>query len=531
MLGEELLHFKTELDAKNSILQDTFDNVAEIVYSLHLNGQRYDASEFVFISPRVQKLVGIEPAAIIDDPSKWFSAVHPEDQELLDQAIRKVVNGEETIVEYRMYAQHKQKYLWFEDRMVPKLKDSVFSGYVFCAARDITKQKAIKDELSRINTLNSRIIRTSNLFFYAVEIDQSKPEGITLLYASGNIDQINGASISDLYENPGVWIKSIHPDDMARFEETNKEMFSTRKPVLRQYRVRNIKTGVYNWIEDYVYPIINSENRVISLYGATLEINDRKKGEEEREQLINELNNRNNELRQFNYIVSHNLRHPVANIMGLAKLLKQPISSEEKDELLSLVVKSVENMDEMIKDLNTMLSIATPVDKKIESFDFRKVVDAVVDALGIQVKESNTQLKVQISEHVYIVNGIKSYMQSIIYNLLSNAVKYRDPKRSHFIKFIADCDDNILSIIVRDNGLGIDRKYQDEIFGLYKRFHLNTFGKGLGLYMTKAQVEAMGGTIEVFSEPGEGTEFRIYLPQNVTGENEARTVPDHIEKV
>ncbi|OCC28252.1 Histidine kinase [Leptospira interrogans serovar Canicola] len=101
-------------------------------------------------------------------------------------------------------------------------------------------------------------------------------------------------------------------------------------------------------------------------------------------------------------------------------------------------------------------------------------------------------------------------MESILLNFLTNAVKYRHPDRVPEITLNAERQENRLILSIKDNGLGIDmKKYGDKLFGMYKTFHNNKDAKGIGLFITKNQVEAMGGKIEVESRLNNGTTFRI----------------------
>ncbi|HET7179101.1 MAG TPA: ATP-binding protein, partial [Chryseosolibacter sp.] len=110
------------------------------------------------------------------------------------------------------------------------------------------------------------------------------------------------------------------------------------------------------------------------------------------------------------------------------------------------------------------------------------------------------------------VYAIAPYVESILYNLISNSIKYRDPERAPLIAIKTTHEKEFVCLAVMDNGLGIDlRKYQQSIFNLYKRFHLHVEGKGLGLYLVKTQIEALGGRVEITSQPNEGTTFHVYF--------------------
>jgi signal transduction histidine kinase len=129
-----------------------------------------------------------------------------------------------------------------------------------------------------------------------------------------------------------------------------------------------------------------------------------------------------------------------------------------------------------------------------------------------QLNQSQAFVCVDIDCEANQLTSIKSYVQSIIHNLISNAIKYKSPVRNPEISVKAWKDTEHTFIEVADNGMGIDlEQYGQQIFGLYKRFTTQSEGKGLGLHMTKAQVESLGGSISVESEADKGTTFRILL--------------------
>jgi signal transduction histidine kinase len=129
------------------------------------------------------------------------------------------------------------------------------------------------------------------------------------------------------------------------------------------------------------------------------------------------------------------------------------------------------------------------------------------------IQESGCELRTDFSG-VPVVFAVKSYLHSILYNLLTNAIKFRSPDRPLCVSVAARRENGYACIAFNDNGLGFDlEKYRTQVFGLYRRFHLHAEGKGLGLHLTKTQVEALNGSIKVESRVGEGTTFTICLPE------------------
>lgn len=144
-----------------------------------------------------------------------------------------------------------------------------------------------------------------------------------------------------------------------------------------------------------------------------------------------------------------------------------------------------------------------------------ELLSSITDTIEKQIKESGTIIKINIADEATELFIIKSFLQSILYNLISNAIKYKSlQRRPECVITLTKVDNNII-IVVADNGIGIDLiKNGAYIFGLYKRFHLEVEGKGLGLNMTKTQVEALGGSISVQSQLDKGTTFTITIPSD-----------------
>jgi signal transduction histidine kinase len=109
---------------------------------------------------------------------------------------------------------------------------------------------------------------------------------------------------------------------------------------------------------------------------------------------------------------------------------------------------------------------------------------------------------------------IPAYLDSILLNLITNAIKYRSPERQPVIELSTETEGEYLVLLVKDNGLGLDlQKFKDKLFGMYKTFHNNPNSRGIGLFITKNQIEAMNGKVEVESQVNVGTTFKIYFPQ------------------
>jgi signal transduction histidine kinase len=220
---------------------------------------------------------------------------------------------------------------------------------------------------------------------------------------------------------------------------------------------------------------------------------------------------RNKNLEQYAYIVSHNLRGPVANILGVARLLEMNgATTEDKQLSLQHLFNSTRRLDDVVGDLNLILQMQS-VNEQREEVDLHDLVKDIELSIQDVVRKSNVEIAT--SFNVRSIATVRSYLYSIFYNLITNSIKYRQDGIRPIIRIVSEIENDRIRIRFADNGLGIDLEtHREKLFGLYKRFHLDhAEGKGVGLFMTKTQVEALGGKISVTSQVNIGTEFTVEL--------------------
>jgi PAS domain S-box-containing protein len=246
------------------------------------------------------------------------------------------------------------------------------------------------------------------------------------------------------------------------------------------------------------------------------EISQHKRAQNELWALTAKLVEQNQDLQQFTYLVSHNLRVPVANILGLLALLETPagedeILSEEQTVLLEKLKLSAESMDLDLIALHERLHHQGRSQKERSWIDLAPMIEDVLSELNHLLPDPHW--RPDLALNVSQVNSIAVYFHSILLNLVSNALKYKDPLRPLTLKISVREENGFWVIEIQDNGLGIDLDaHATEIFGLYQRFHDQIEGHGLGLYLVKTQTEMLGGQIQVESTPGQGTCFHLRFP-------------------
>ena len=224
--------------------------------------------------------------------------------------------------------------------------------------------------------------------------------------------------------------------------------------------------------------------------------------------------NKNRQLSSFAHIASHNLRAPVSNLLVLKDLYKENIDLKDKEMLFSKVEIVIDRLNETLNELIESVKIQGNNDIVHDAVIFNTTFAKTLAILDIQILDSKAVVTSNFSE-APAIKYPKLYMESILLNLLSNAIRYRAPDRVARIHFHTEIINNEILLIVTDNGLGIDlKKYGHQLFELNKTFHRHPDSKGVGLFMTKTQIEAVGGSITVESKVDRGTTFKIILKKH-----------------
>lgn len=297
----------------------------------------------------------------------------------------------------------------------------------------------------------------------------------------------------------------LHPEDReTTFAAVNRH-FEHGEPFELPYRLKTKDDG-YRWFLGSGKAQFDKTGKAVRMVGSIIDINRQKILETDQQLLIDQLTIRNSQLGEFGHIVSHNIRGPVGNLRVLLSLFKE--ANDKADQSMIL-----EKMESVSKALSGLLEDLVETVKVLEKENVRssklKVSDSLERAqelLDAQIEE--TKANIQIDLEWDEIEYYKLYLDSVLLNLMSNALKYSDPNRPLAIKISTSTADH--SLTFEDNGLGIDlKRHGNKIFGLRKRFHKNVEGKGLGLFITKNQIQSMGGSITVDSALGEGTKFTI----------------------
>lgn len=227
--------------------------------------------------------------------------------------------------------------------------------------------------------------------------------------------------------------------------------------------------------------------------------------------ITDDLKLRNEQLQEFTQIVSHNLRSPVGNILSLLNFIENAEDERERNEYITLLKEAGTTTLTTLHELNDVLQIKQNKNIEKQRLDFQQVFANVRRMLVGKIVETEAEITTDFSE-APVIDYPNIYLESILLNLLSNALKYHHPERKPVIALKTFEKQGIISLSIADNGQGINmQRYGHQIFKLRKTFHKHPESRGIGLFMIKSQIDAMGGEISVSSIENEGTTFLIHF--------------------
>ncbi len=263
------------------------------------------------------------------------------------------------------------------------------------------------------------------------------------------------------------------------------------------------------WVRAIGKPVYNENKEIIGIRGVFQDIDDTKTKELKLHKSMDIIASQNSRLFNFAHIVSHNLRSHTSNLSLLVQLIEDIEDPEEKIGLIKEIKQISSSLNVTIEHLNEIVTIHTNKSQEKKVMRFQDTLSLVTNGISRMISMSKAKIEVDFDE-LDEINYIPAYLESIMLNLITNAIKYKHPDRNPIIKIKTYLEENCKYLRISDNGRGIDMKlFKDKIFGMYKTFHYNDDAVGIGLFLTKNQVESLNGKITVDSEVDKGTTFTI----------------------
>lgn len=259
----------------------------------------------------------------------------------------------------------------------------------------------------------------------------------------------------------------------------------------------------------------DNEGKLLEFITQILNITPRILAENKKAALLDLTEEQNASLMNFAHIVSHNLRSHASNLSMLTQFLKEEQDAEERGHLHTMLHNAAEGLSETVHHLNTVVHVKTQIADQLVPINLRGVVSRVTSSIPAISGEHNVNIDIKIDAKTSVL-AVAAYLESIFFNLFTNAIKYRSAERPLDINIKSKESKDEVQVFFKDNGLGIDlNRYGQHLFGMYKTFHKNKEAKGIGLFITKNQIEAMNGKITVASAVNEGATFILTLKKGM----------------
>ena len=318
--------------------------------------------------------------------------------------------------------------------------------------------------------------------------------------------------VTDPEDLVGMSDFDLYNENIAQISrDEDLQVMKTKKPIIGKRTVNIKKDGTSTSFLTSKIPLSNLEGECKGLIGISMDISEIIQKENQLSDLINVTAIQNKKLINFAHIVSHNLRSHTANFSMLVDFLVKEDEESEKIRILDMLTKASDNLMDTLENLNEVVDISTNVNLEKKPLNLNEYIKKVKENLTAFLHQNKVEIKNNISDKVY-VKAVPAYLESIVLNLLTNSVKYQHPDRTPEIVLSTKKQDDSIILTVEDNGLGIDlEKYGKKLFGMYKTFHNNSDARGIGLYITKNQIEAMGGCIVAHSEANKGSAFSVHF--------------------
>jgi PAS domain S-box-containing protein len=316
---------------------------------------------------------------------------------------------------------------------------------------------------------------------------------------------------ADIFDDPERWDKIVHPDDLPKYYSDIQEHFDNKIPYYENYHRVMTSSGNYKWILDRGKVIKRDENgKPLRVIGTHTDISLQKEKELELIKTMKLYSDQNSRLVNFSHIVSHNLNTQAGNIKSILDFIDADVNKQTINEMLEHLRTVSNDLNDTIANLTQIVKTQSHINIAVVPLNLCEYICKTIST----IKGYDKQTKVQFINNVpkYLtINFNPAYLESVLLNFTTNAIKYAHPDRDPIVIFDFGIEpEGYKSLKITDNGLGIDLAiYGDLLFGMYKTFHKHEEARGIGLYITRNQIEAMKGTISVESEVGVGTSFKI----------------------
>ncbi len=447
------------------------------------------------------RLLGYEPAEIECSYSSFYEQLlYHGDRKLFVKSTNERSPNNSSTVQIRILTRD-HGYQWFEN--TSWRIDEPAASKIYGAIVNIHEYKLAGLESERKDMLFSETGKIAKLALWEIDVNSMtlslSGEGYDIFELNSQV-RLTAEEMASFFEPPGRDEVTAAIGNIVRL----------CKPFDLELPFRTARNRLI-WVKIKALPIIDNYGKCERIRGIIQDIDYIKKGQAALQESLDLTNDQNKRLQNFAYIVSHNLRSHTGNLKFMVDLFKETAQKSERDEIFEHIRSISDNLNGTVKHLEEIVKIQTEIGKDRKVVEFEPVFKSIAGALASNIDELDAKIEYDFSR-LPAINYIPAYLESILQNLLTNSLKYYQPHRRPIIKCTTFENEQHAYLTFEDNGKGIDMKrFGDQVFGMYKTFHQNPDAQGIGLFITRNQVESLGGSIDVESTVNVGTKFIIRL--------------------
>ncbi|MEW6469209.1 MAG: PAS domain-containing protein [Bacteroidota bacterium] len=489
----ELIRIKNELERSEERLKE-----AQLIgrmgnWEVDLLNQRSTWSDETY------RILGFEPGEVGPSVEQFLSCVHADDVQLVRQRIESAaLFCDRDPFHYRVIRQDGSM-LYVASQNSAELSEDGQACRIYGTIQDVTEEKRAEEELNRLSQRLLLATKSAHIGIFDLHLDSYALTWDDNMYA---LYEVSRETVTD----PVAFMCSImHPDDMPLLRSRMEAALSGREEFHVTFRVL-LPEGKLRYVQAHAMVVRDPDGRPVNMIGVNWDITSQKMAEEK-------LKAANKELETFIYKVSHDLRGPLASIIGLTQLSKAEQRADQLSDYVDMIDASAKKLDATLVGLAKSMTI-----KDAGSFgdriDFAELITDTMKRFANYdgFSQMNIFQKVELKKEFV---SSKLIVESVMQNMIENAVKYRKLNIANpELKITVMENGTGIKAIFEDNGIGIDEVMQPRVFDMYFRATQEAKGSGLGLYLVKKGVERLGGKISLESEKGKGSKFTVWLPRN-----------------
>ncbi|WP_343488190.1 PAS domain-containing protein [Allomuricauda sp. d1] len=447
------------------------------------------------------KLYGLKKTDFSGVVEAWESSIHPDDKERSQHEVELALKGEKEFdTEFRIIKPNGE---------VNHIK--AHATVQRDSSGNPLKMIGINHDITVLKNTRLELLRSQESLAGAFE---NSSVGMALVGLDGKWIQVNNSVCNSL----GYTIEELmqltfqditHPDDLQKDLQLLQELIDGKRDSYQIEKRYYHKKGYLVYVLLTVTGVYNVDGSLSHFISQIVDITSRIEAEEKQQKLNEITMEQNKNLLNFAHIVSHNLRSHSTNMSMLIDFLNKEKNSSEKEKIMGMLKSASNGLNETVTHLNEVVQIKTTALQLMKTVNLVQAVKDAKNNIQALIGEKNAQIDVDVSTD-HVVKAVPAYLDSILLNLFTNALKYSSPERTPLLRITSKACDKRIVLEFKDNGLGIDlERHGDKIFGMFKTFHRHKDAKGIGLFITKNQIEAMGGNISVESKVDKGATFKL----------------------